>query len=87
MLSTPCTVQFIELLVLGGLQNVSNDNTRVSMDELKQTKDLTDWKKITEMTEVEIESSAKSDLDCQPTDDDFWDDAKIVTPNSHRVSQ
>lgn len=67
---------------------MSNDNiTRVSMDELKQTKDLTDWKKVTEMTEAEIEASAKADPDCQPTDDDFWDDATVVKPNSHRVSQ
>ena len=57
------------------------------MDELKQTKDLTDWKKITEMTEVEIKTSAKADPDCQPTDNNFWDDAKIVKPNSHRVNQ
>ena len=57
------------------------------MDELKQTKDLTDWQKVTEMTEAEIEASAKADPDCQPTDDDFWDDAKVVKPNTHRVSQ
>ena len=67
---------------------MSNDNiTRVSMDKLKQTEDLTDWKKVTEMTEAEIEASAKADPDCQPTDDDFWDDAKVVKPNTHRVSQ
>lgn len=67
---------------------MSNDNiTRVSMDKLKQTEDLTDWKKVTEMTEAEIEASAKADPDCQPTDDDFWDDAKVVKPSNHRVSQ
>jgi hypothetical protein len=57
------------------------------MDEVKQTKDLTDWKKVTEMTEAEIEALAKADPDCQPTDDDFWDDAVVVKPNNHRVSQ
>ena len=57
------------------------------MDELKQTKDLTNWKKVTEMTEAEIEASAKADPDCQPTDDDFWDDATVVKPNNHWVSK
>ena len=53
----------------------------------QQTEDSTNWKKVTEMTEAEIEASAKADPDCQPTDDDFWDDAKVVKPNTHRVSQ
>ncbi|MEL6494562.1 MAG: hypothetical protein AAFQ41_05485 [Cyanobacteria bacterium J06623_7] len=57
------------------------------MNELKQTKDLTDWKKVTEMTEAEIEASAKADPDCQPTDNDFWDDAKVAKLNPHRVNQ
>lgn len=62
---------------------MSSDNiTRVSMDELKQIKDLTDWKKIKEMTEAEIEVSAKADPDCQPTDDDFWSNAAVVKPNT-----
>ena len=38
------------------------------------------------MTEAEIEVFAKADPDCQPTDRDFWNDAKVVKPNSHRVS-
>jgi hypothetical protein len=39
------------------------------------------------MTEEEIENLAKADPDCQPTDDDFWDDATVVKPNTHKVSQ
>ncbi len=66
---------------------MSNDNiTKVSMDELKQIQDLTDWKRVKEMTEAEIEANAQADPDCQPTDDDFWDDAKVVKPNTHKVS-
>ena len=61
--------------------------TRLSMDEVKQSQSLTDWEKVKEMTEEEIEALAKADPDCQPTDDDFWDDATVVKPNNHRVSQ
>lgn len=61
--------------------------TRLSMDEVKQSQSLTNWQKVTEMTEEEIENLAQADPDCQPTDDDFWDDAVVVQPNNHRVSQ
>ena len=56
------------------------------MDELKQIQDLTDWKRVKEMTEAEIEANAQADPDCQPTDDDFWADAKVVKPNTHKVN-
>jgi hypothetical protein len=67
---------------------VSNNNiTKISMDELNQIQDLTDWERVRKMTDEEIEANANEDPDCQPTDDDFWDDAKVVKPNTYRVSQ
>jgi hypothetical protein len=57
------------------------------MDELNQIQDLTDWERVKGMTDEEIEANANNDPDCQPTDDDFWDDATVVKPNNHRVSQ
>ncbi|MGL6341296.1 MAG: hypothetical protein ACRC80_19405 [Waterburya sp.] len=67
---------------------MSNNNiTRISMDELNQIQDLTDWEKVKEMSDEEIKANANEDPDCQPTDDDFWDDAKVVKPNTHKVSQ
>jgi hypothetical protein len=77
-----------ELLVLGEQPSVSNNNiTKISMDELNQIQDLTDWEKVKEMTDKEIEANANQDNDCQSTDDDFWDNAKVVKPKIHRVSQ
>jgi hypothetical protein len=74
--------------VLEGQLNVSETNiTRVSMDELNQIQDLTDWQKVKGMTDEEIEALAQADSDCQPTDDDFWDDAVVVKPNINQVSQ
>ena len=63
-----------------------DSSSKISMDELNQIQDLTDWERVKEMTDEEIEANANDDSDCQPTDDDFWDDAKIVKPNTHRVS-
>ena len=57
------------------------------MDELNQIQDLTDWERVKGITDEEVETLAKADPDCQPTDDDFWDDAKVLKPNTHRVSQ
>jgi hypothetical protein len=54
------------------------------MDELNQIEDLTDWQRVKEMTEEEIQTNANNDPDCQPTNDNFWDDAKVVKPNTHR---
>lgn len=51
-----------------------------------ETEDLTDWKRVKEMTSEEIEANAQADPDCQPTDDDFWADAKVVKPSNHKVS-
>jgi hypothetical protein len=66
---------------------VSNNNiTKISMDELNQIQDFTNWEKVKEMTDEEIEANANQDPDCQPKDDDFWNDAKLIKPNTHRVS-
>ena len=40
----------------------------------------TDWRRIAAMSEKEIMAAAKSDPDAQPTELDFWKDAKVVLP-------
>jgi uncharacterized protein (DUF4415 family) len=39
-----------------------------------------DWRRVAAMSEKEIMAAAKSDPDAQPTDLDFWKDAKVVLP-------
>jgi hypothetical protein len=36
------------------------------------------------MTEAEIDAAARSDPDAQPTDADFWKDARLVVPDRGR---
>lgn len=40
----------------------------------------THWQRVAAMTEKEIVGAAKSDPDAQPTDLEFWKDAKVVLP-------
>ena len=40
----------------------------------------TDWRRGAAMSEKEIVAAAKADPDAQPTDLEFWKDAKVVLP-------
>ncbi|MDR9403767.1 MAG: hypothetical protein RI580_10030 [Halothece sp. Uz-M2-17] len=44
--------------------------TRVSWDELDQMEDLTDWERVNNMTEEEIEQNALDDPDNPPLTDE-----------------
>ena len=45
----------------------------------------TDWEKVKNMTEAEIDAAAASDPDAQPTDEAFWKDAQVVMPQPKRA--
>jgi len=44
----------------------------------------TDWERLRDMTEEEIEAAARSDPDNPPTDREFWRDARTMYPDSPR---
>jgi uncharacterized protein (DUF4415 family) len=44
----------------------------------------TDWDRLRNMTEEEIEAAAASDPDNPPTDEEFWRDARTIYPGSPR---
>ena len=56
---------------------------RVSLDNLPENTQ-TDWERVKNMTESEIEEAAASDPDAQPTDEAFWKDAHVVMPQPKR---
>ena len=45
----------------------------------------TDWERVKNMTEAEIEEAAASDVDAQPTDSAFWANAEVVMPQRKRA--
>jgi uncharacterized protein (DUF4415 family) len=40
----------------------------------------TDWKRVREMTDAEVRAAREGDPDVPPTDDAFWEGAKLVVP-------
>ena len=46
----------------------------------RQKDSQTNWKRVKNMTESEIEAAAASDVDAQPTDETFWANAEVVMP-------
>jgi uncharacterized protein (DUF4415 family) len=45
-----------------------------------RNKGRTAWRRLASMSEREIVRGAKADPDAQPTDAEFWKDAKVVLP-------
>ena len=52
---------------------------KVSLNNLPENAQ-TDWEKVKNLTETDINAAAAADLDAQPTDEAFWKDAKVVMP-------
>jgi len=56
-----------------------NDDTSRDTSE---TEPVTDWQRLRAVTEEEIRAAIAADLDIMPTDEAFWQDARIVHPAS-----
>ncbi|PSP36177.1 MAG: hypothetical protein BRC57_02975 [Cyanobacteria bacterium QS_8_48_54] len=54
------------------MQETETNTTRVSWEELEGMEGETDWERLRNMTEEEIEQNARNDPDAQPTDEEFW---------------
>ena len=52
--------------------------TEVTWEELQQMKNLTDWERVKNMTEEEIEQNALDDPDAQPLPEGFEKEAWVV---------
>ena len=64
---------------------VKGKNTsRYSLNNLPKDSQ-TDWERVKNMTESEIEVAAASDEDAQPTTETFWANAAVVMPRPKRA--
>jgi uncharacterized protein (DUF4415 family) len=50
--------------------------------KMSKSKHGTDWEKLRGKSDTEIRAALESDPDIQPTDEDFWNEAKVVYPRS-----
>ena len=65
-------------------QNTSVEYTRSELDAIP---DETDWDRVDELTDEDIDAAARSDGDDPPTEQSFWNDATVVgTENARRIS-
>ena len=55
------------------------NTVRYSLNNLPKDSQ-TDWERVKNMTEAEIEAASASDVDAQPTDSAFWANAEVVIP-------
>ena len=60
------------------------NTVRYSLNNLPKDSQ-TDWERVKNMTEAEIEAAAASDVDAQPTDSAFWANAEVVIPQRKRA--
>jgi len=54
--------------------------TEVTWEELKQMEDLTNWERVKDITEEEIEQNALDDPDAQPLPEEFEKEAWVAYP-------
>ena len=52
--------------------------------KLKATKG-TNWARLRGMSDAEVHAAVESDPDVHPTDEDFWEDAKVILPRRKEV--
>ena len=85
MLYTPPEAAIDGLFQQGGQIAVKEERTvRVSLNNLPKNTQ-TDWERVKNMTEADINAAAASDPDAQPTDEAFWKDAHVVMPQPKRA--
>lgn len=51
-------------------------------DALRDQEERTDWERLRRMSDEDAEKAAASDPDAPPTDEEFWDQARLVRPKS-----
>ena len=75
-------VRNVALSVQGGQKEMSKENiTRVTLEQACEMEDLTDWERVDNITEEEIEQNALDDPDNPPLTDEELEQFEIVYPD------
>jgi uncharacterized protein (DUF4415 family) len=61
------------------------DDTTGKTSRASKTKRGTDWEALRRMSDAEIHAGIEADPDAHPTDEAFWQDAKVVLPRRKEV--
>jgi uncharacterized protein (DUF4415 family) len=63
---------------------MSDNTTRVSSEELNQIESKTDWDRVRDLTDEEIEQSVKEDPDTTLLDAEWFETAQFVVPTAEK---
>ena len=63
---------------------MSDDVTRVTLDEAKEMESQTDWKALEKKTDEEIREAVESDPDTYFLDEDWFEAATFVNPSAEK---
>jgi uncharacterized protein (DUF4415 family) len=63
---------------------MSDDVTRVTLDEAKEMESQTDWEALEEKTDEEIREAVESDPDTHFLDEDWFEAATFVNPSAEK---
>ena len=63
---------------------MSDDVTRVTLDEAKEMESQTDWEALEEKTDEEIREAVESDPDAYFLDEDWFEAATFVNPSAEK---
>jgi uncharacterized protein (DUF4415 family) len=63
---------------------MSDDVTRVTLDEAKEMESQTDWEALEEKTDEEIREAVESDPDTYFLDEDWFEAATFVNPSAEK---
>ena len=75
-------VRNVALSVQGGQKEMSKENiTRVTLEQAREMEDLTDWERVDNTTEEEIEQNALDDPDNPPLTDEELEQFETVYPD------
>jgi hypothetical protein len=75
-------VRNVALSVQGGQKEMSKENiTRVTLEQAREMEDLTDWERVDNITEEEIEQNALDDPDNPPLTDEELEQFETVYPD------
>ncbi len=64
---------------------MSDNTTRINLEELDQIESQTDWERVRELSDEEIHQAVQEDPDTELLDEEWFQTAKLVVPTAEKT--
>ena len=64
---------------------MSDNTTRINSEELDQIESQTDWERVRELSDEEIQQAVQEDPDTELLDEEWFQKAKLVVPTAEKT--